>query len=90
MNSENAPKEILKSFTENMEKGLMNENQQPSVQQELKRGEEKGGESRELHRVGAGESSASATTDIILVLQHRLLQRNIAEVWGSKTCGDSQ
>ena len=64
MNSENAPKEIVKSFTENMEKGLMNENQQPSVQQKLKRGEEKGGESRELHRVGVGESSASATTDI--------------------------
>ena len=41
----------------------MDENQQPSVQQELERGGGRGGESRELRRVGAGESSASTTTD---------------------------
>ena len=39
MNSENAPKEIVKSFIDlaNMAKGLVDENQQPSVQQELER-----------------------------------------------------
>ena len=48
-----------------MAKGLMNENPQPSVQQELERllpstrGGGRGGESRQLHRVGAGESSVS-------------------------------
>ena len=39
MNSENAPKEFVKSFTDlaNMAKGLMDENQQPSVQESLER-----------------------------------------------------
>ena len=39
MNSKNDPKETVKSFTDlaNMAKGLMDENQQPSVQQELER-----------------------------------------------------
>ena len=39
MNSENAPKEIVKSFIDlaKMAKGLVDENQQPSVQQELER-----------------------------------------------------
>ena len=39
MNSGNAPKEILQPFVDlvNMAKGLMNENQQPSVLQELGR-----------------------------------------------------
>ena len=39
MNSEDDPKEIVKSFIDlaNMAKGLMDENQQPSVQQELQR-----------------------------------------------------
>ena len=41
----------------------MNENQQPSVQQELERGGGKGSESRELHWVDAVESPASITTD---------------------------
>ena len=67
ISSENAPKEIVKSFVHmaNMAKGLMNENPQPSVQQELERllpstrGGGRGGESRQLHRVGAGESSVS-------------------------------
>ena len=39
MNNENDPKEMVKSFIDlrNMAKWLMNENQQPSVQQELER-----------------------------------------------------
>ena len=69
MNSENAPKEILQTFIDlvNMAKGLMDENQQPSVLQELGRlflssrvGGERG-ESKEFLRVSAGQSSASAT-----------------------------
>ena len=50
-----------------MAKWLMDENQQPSVTQELGRllpsirGRERRGESSELLKVGAGESSASAT-----------------------------
>ena len=69
MNSEHASKEIVQSFIglTNMAKGLMDENQQPSVQQQLRqlfrsaRGGGRRGKSRELLRVGAGESSASAT-----------------------------
>ena len=68
MNSENAPKEIMKSFIDlvNVAK-VMNENQQPSVTQELGRlfpsitGWGRRGESSELLRVGARESPASAT-----------------------------
>ena len=41
----------------------MDENSQPPVQQELERGGGRGSEGRELHRIGAGESSASTTTD---------------------------
>ena len=60
MNSENALKEIVQSFIDlvNMTKGLMDENQQPSVTQELGRLLPSGGrrgESRELLRLGAGE-----------------------------------
>ena len=52
----------------NIIKGLIDENQQQSVQQELNstRGGDRGVESRDLHRVGAGESSVSTTTDIII------------------------
>ena len=52
-----------------MAKGMMKENQQSSVQQGLEKlflsttGTGRGGENRELHRVGAGESSASTATD---------------------------
>ena len=61
----------MKSFIDlaNMGKGLMDGNQQPSVQQELERlflstkGRGKGGESRELYRVGASESSTPTTAD---------------------------
>ena len=71
MNSENPSKEIVKSFIDlaNVAKGLMYKNQQPSVRQELEKlllstkDGGRGDESRDLHRVGAGESSASTTTD---------------------------
>ena len=69
MNSKNAPKEIVQLFIDlvNMAKWLMDKNQQPSVMQELGRhfpsirGGGRRGESSELLRAGAGESSASAT-----------------------------
>ena len=59
--------ETVKLFIDlaNMAKGLMDENQQLSVQSQVEellpsaRGGGRGGESRELHRVGADESSAS-------------------------------
>ena len=50
-----------------------------------------GGESRELHRVGAGESSASTATDrnsSFLTLS--TTKQRVAEIWGSKTYEDSQ
>ena len=51
----------------------------------------RGGESRELHMVGAGESSASTTTDTnTSFATPSTAKRKIAEIWGSKTCGDSQ
>ena len=94
MNSENnAPKGIVKSFIDlaNMAKGLMDKNQQPYIQQELKRGEGRGGESRELHRVGAGESSGFTTTDTnTSFATPSITKRKVAEIWGSKTCGESQ
>ena len=69
MNSENASKNIVQSLLDlvNIAKWLMDENQQPSVTQELGRlfpsirGRGRRGESSELLRVGAGESFASAT-----------------------------
>ena len=99
MNSENAPKEIVKSFTdlENMAKGLTDENQEPSVQQELERlfpstrAGGRGGESRELHRVGAGESYVSTTTDTNTSFATPFTtKRTIAEIWGSRASEDSQ
>ena len=69
MSSEDAPKKIVQLLIDfvKMAKWLMDENQQPSVTQELGRlfpsirGRGRRGESSELLRVGAGESSASAT-----------------------------
>ena len=69
LNNENASKKIVQSLKDfvNMAKWLMDENQQPSVTQELGRlfpsirGRGRKDESSELLRVGAGESSASAT-----------------------------
>ena len=69
MSSENASNKIVQSLIDlvNMAKWLMDENQQPSVTQELGRlfpsikGRGRRGESSELLRVGAtGESSVSA------------------------------
>ena len=69
MSSENASKKIVKSLIDlvNTAKWLIDENQQPSVTQELGRlfpsirGRGRRGESSELLGVGAGESYASAT-----------------------------
>ena len=97
MNSKNASKEMVKSFIDlaNMVKGLMDENQQPSVQQELEKlfpstsGWGRGDKSRELHRVGASESSASTTTDTnTSFATPSTTKRTIGEIWGSKTCRD--
>ena len=69
-----------------MAKWLMHENQQPSVTQELgrlfpsKRGRRRRGESSELLRVGAGESSASATD----TNNTSFARRTIEEIWESK------
>ena len=46
--------------------------------------EGRGGESRELHRVGAGEPSASTATDKILLLQQFLPQRGRLQKYGDK------
>ena len=75
----------------------MDENQQPSVQQQIERqfpntrDGGRGDESREVHRVGADESSASTTA----VTNNSFptpstTKRKIAEIWGSKACGDSR
>ena len=99
MNSENALKEIMKSFIDlaNMAKGLLLENQPPSVQLEIERllpstrGGGTGGESRELRRVGTGESSASTTTCTNTSFATlSTTKRTIEKMWGSKTCGNSQ
>ena len=93
MNSENTPKEIVQSFIDlaNMAIGLMNENQQPSVTQELgrlfpsTRGGERRGESRELLRVGAGETSPLATdTNNTSFSTRSTTKRTIEEIWGSR------
>ena len=47
--------------------------------------------SRELHRVSEGESSASTTTDInVGFATPSTTKRTMAEMWGSKSCGDYQ
>ena len=90
MNSDNAPKEIVQSFIDlvNMAKWLMDENQQPSLTQELRRlfpsirsGGRKG-RIGELVKggVGAGESSASATDTNDTSFE----RRTIEEIWESK------
>ena len=93
MNIENAPKEIVQSFIDlvSMGKGLMNENQQSSVTQELGRffpsiiSGGRRGESSELLKVNAGESSASATdTNNINFTIRSTTKRMIEEIWGSK------
>ena len=93
MNSENASKKIVQSLTDlaKIAKWLMDENQQPSVTQELGRlfpsirGRGRRGESSELLRVGAGESSASATdTNNSSFATLSTTKRTIEEIWGSK------
>ena len=75
----------------NMGKGLMDENQQPSVTQELRRlfpstrGGGRKGESRQFFRVGVGESSASATdTNNTSLATRSTTKRTIEEICGSK------
>ena len=76
-----------------MAKWLMDKNQQPSaVTQELGRlfpsirGRGRRGESSELLRVGAGESSASATdtNNTSFATRSTTKRRNIEEIWGLK------
>ena len=81
----------MKSFIDlaNMAKGLINENQQLSVQQEFERlfpsirGGGRGGEYRELHRVSAGEPSASIAADTnTSFATPSTTKRTISEIWG--------
>ena len=74
-----------------MAKWLMDENQQPSATQELRRlfpsvrGGGRRGENSELLRVGAGESSSSATdTNNTSFCSMVYLKRTIEKIWGSK------
>ena len=92
MSSENVSNKIVQSLIDlvNMAKSLMNESQQPSVTQELGRpfvsirGRGRRGESSELFlRVGAGESSTSATdTNTISFETRSTRKRTIEEIWG--------
>ena len=93
MSSENAPKKIVQSLIDlvNMAKWLMDENQQPSVTQELGRlfpnirDRGRRGGSSELPRVGVGESSASATdANNTSFATRSITKRTIEEIWGSK------
>ena len=92
MNSENAPKEIVQFIDlVNTAKWLMNEIQQPSVTQELGRlfpsvrGGTRRGESNDLLRVGASESSASATdTNNTSFATRSTTKQTIEEIWVSK------
>ena len=84
MNIENASKKIKQSLIDlvNMAKWLMYENQQPSVTQELGRllPSTRGGS--ELLRVGAGESSASATdTNNTSFATRSTAKQMIEEIW---------
>ena len=45
---------------------------------------------RKLHRVGVGESSSTATDTNNSFATPSTTKRTIAEIWGSKTFGDSQ
>ena len=91
MSNENSPKKIAQSLINfvNMAKWLMDEKQQlsvtrgklfPSIGDRGRRGEK-----NELLRVGAGESSASAT-DINNTSSaiRPTTKRKIEEIWGSK------
>ena len=93
MSSENASNKIVQSLIDlvNMAKWLMDENQQPSVTQELGRlfpsirGRGSRGENSKLLRVGAGKSSASATdTNNTSFARRSTTKRTTDEIWGSK------
>ena len=93
MNSENAPKEIVKSFIDlaSVAKGFINENQPPSAAQELRRlfpstSGGRRGQSTEL-RVGVGELSVSATdaTGNTTSFTTPTTKQTIEEIWGSKS-----
>ena len=93
MNSENAPKEIVKSFIDlaSVAKGFINENQPPSAAQELGRlfpstSGGRRGQSTEL-RVGVGELSVSATdaTGNTTSFTTPTTKQTIEEIWGSKS-----
>ena len=75
----------------NLTKGQIDENQQSSVTQELGRllpnirGGGRRGESSKLFRVGAGESSASATnTNNTSFATRSTIKRKIEKIWRSK------
>ena len=54
------------------------------------RGGGRGYESKELLRVGAGESSAPTTTDTnTSFATSSTTKQTVAEIWGLKTCGKS-
>ena len=82
MNSEKASKKLVQSLTDlvNMAKWLMDENEQPSVTQELGRlfpsvrGRGRRGESSELHGVSADDS----------VLQHDLSENGRLKKYGDQ------
>ena len=94
INNGNASKKIVQSLIDlvAMAKWLMDENQQPSVTQELGRllfpstkGRGRRDESSELLRVGAGESSASATdTNNTSFAARSTTKRTIEEIWDQK------
>ena len=74
----------------NLTKGLIDENSQPPVQQELERGGVRGSEGRELHRVCAGESSTSTATDTSTgFATPSITNWKIAKKLGSKMLGES-
>ena len=73
-----------------------NKNEQRSVQQELDKlfpstiGRRRGEESRELHRVGVDESSASLTIDTnTSFATPSTTKRMIVEIWGLESSGSS-
>ena len=93
MNSENASKKIVQLLIDfvKMAKWLMDENQQPSVTQELGRqfasirARGRRGESSDLLRVGTGESFASATdANNNSFATQSTTKRTIEEIWGLK------
>ena len=94
MNSENASNNIVQLLIDlvNMAKWLVSENHQPSVTQELGRlfpsirGRWRRGESSELLRVGAGESSVSTsdTNNNSFIATWSTTKQTIEKIWGSK------